>query len=97
MTTYQAQQGVFVGRPPCTCGAAFRLHAADGTCPTAYRPSDLAAAVADLRRLVGVAATSSDLFVARGNVQRLLGHRQGACAPLCEACDVLYATVEVTA
>lgn len=68
---YTPQEGVFVGRPPCTCGAAYRLHR-DGTCPRPYQPETLEIAVRELR----AAQASNDaarVFVARGNVQRLGG------------------------
>ena len=90
MTTYQPQPGIFVGRPPCHCGAAYRLHGNEGACPSPYRPDTLAVAIHDLRRAVAAADTSR-IFAARGDVQRLLGHRPGTCTPLCEGCDVLLA------
>lgn len=80
MSTYQAQPGVFAGRPPCArCGAAWRLHhrttirhADVRLCPEAYRPDTLEVA----QRELAAAEASGDqarIFVARGEVQRLAG------------------------
>lgn len=97
MTTYTAQPGVWPGAPPCHCGAARRLHVGVGApCPTAWRPDTLATAVVALRRAVGNADRDA-VFVARGDVQRQLGHRRASCTPLCEACDLLLSTTEVLA
>jgi hypothetical protein len=86
--TYQPQPGVHVGRPPCTCSAAYRLHhfAPGGVtrtlCPTQARlTSDLTAAVAELERRPGS-------FIYRGEVQRLMDHRP-AMADHCAACAAL--------
>lgn len=71
--TYRAQQGIFIGRPPCECGAAYRLHR-DGACPVPYRPPTIQSAERDLRD----AERSGDanrIFIARGEVQRLRGRR----------------------
>lgn len=87
MTTYSPQAGVHVGRPPCaTCGANYHLHRA-GTCPAAYRPDSLQAAVSALSAAQGrhdPAAT----FAARGDLQRLLGraHTWDGCIG-CQALD----------
>jgi hypothetical protein len=68
---YEAQDGVFVGRPPCVCGAAYRLH--DGQrCPSQYRPDTLKAALEDLEDAMS-GRDEARIFVARGNVQRLGG------------------------
>lgn len=73
--TYRAQSQVTAGRPPCAeCGAAFRLHLAGGACPVAYRPDTLEVA----RRELAAAESSGDqarIFIARGEVQRLIGRR----------------------
>lgn len=69
--SYTARQGVFMGKAPCTCGAAYRLHL-DGRCPTAYRPGSLEEAQRELAQ----AEASGDqqrVFVARGDLQRLQG------------------------
>lgn len=72
MTTYTAQTGPSVGRPPCAaCGAAYRLHR--GTlCPTAYRPDDLVTAYRELKAAY-YSGDQTRIFVARGNVQHLGG------------------------
>jgi hypothetical protein len=86
VSTYEPQEGVLAGRPPCRhCGAAFRLHrnpALDERpleqheprhpCPTAYRPGSLEEAQ---RELVAAEASgdANRIFVARGEVQRLAG------------------------
>lgn len=90
MTTYDPVPGVYVGRPPCVvCGAAYRLHRAGGStlvCPVAYRPATIAQALADLRGAM-TRDDANELFIARGEVQRLTGHRLGTCLPLCAGCS----------
>ena len=72
MTTYRAQEGVFVGRPPCAeCGANYHLHR-DGVCLAAWRPTT----PAEAQRELAAAEASGDptrVFVARGDLQRLEG------------------------
>lgn len=101
MTNYLPAPGVYVGRPPCSeCGAAYHLHgpahlsaaqraaaSVEGRlpCPSSWRPSHLEEALAQLRTANDPAA----IFTARGEVQRLLGHRPGTCLPLCSACEAL--------
>lgn len=113
MTTYQPQEGVHIGRPPCAnCGANFHLHhdaerhgshlpdrlclecerVGPPACPTPYRPGGLQAA-ADALRSAYRAGDANRVFAARGDLQRLLGHRAGTCLPLCEPCDLLLSTV----
>lgn len=76
MSTYTANPDhVGPGRPPCTCGAAYRLHL-EQRCPEPYRPGTLEAA----RRELEAAERSGDearVFVARGNLQRLEGRQPG--------------------
>jgi hypothetical protein len=76
MNGYQPAPGVWVGRAPClNCGAAYRLHRTpgwEGTCPEAYRP----AGIAEAEREMVLAERSGDearIFIARGNLQRLVG------------------------
>lgn len=82
MSTYMPNPDhVGAGRPPCTCGAAWRLHlptvSATGqwlACPEPYRPDTLEVA----RRELAAAEARGDeggIFVARGNLQRLEGRR----------------------
>lgn len=72
------------------CGARKALHL-DGSCPVAYRPDTLSAALDSLARAQG-AKDQAALFVARGEVQRLMAHTQHrhtsvtkAACPLCRA------------
>lgn len=72
----------------CVCGASRRAHNPETlACPTRWRPGNLEEAV----RQLDSAETSEARFTARGEVQRLLGHRPGTCTPLCQACDRLLA------
>ena len=87
MTTYRPAEGIFVGRPPCLCGAAFLLHgygslrmrlaqdkAGQLACPSIYRP----ATPDDAARELEAAQASGDparVFIARGDLQRLTGQR----------------------
>ena len=93
MTSYEPDPAIIgTAWPACVhCHAARRLHIA-GACPTAYRPGHLETATAALR----VALERRDqaaIWVARGDVQRLAGHRLGDCkvddSPLCYACALL--------
>jgi hypothetical protein len=84
MSTYAPQDVVGAGRPACArCGAAYRLHRATVNetgeqyllaCPEAYRPTTVEAAELEM----DAATRSGDparIFVARGNLQRLVGRR----------------------
>lgn len=79
--TYSPAEGIFIGRPPCgSCGANWHLHH-DGACPEPYRPSSLVAALGELADAVR-AGNPIRVFAARGEVQRLMGHRpqgEGHC------------------
>jgi len=74
MTMYEPQEGIHVGRPPCSqCGAAYRLHR-DGACPAAWRPTT----PAEAERELAAAEASGDaarVFVARGDLQRIRGRQ----------------------
>jgi hypothetical protein len=72
---YTPNPGVFVGRPPCAeCGAAYRLHEQDGTCPVAYRPGTMEEAERELMQ-AEASGDKARIFIARGDVQRLTGRR----------------------
>lgn len=82
MSTYEPQEGVLAGRPPCrNCGAAYRLHYPAGKrggmeCPTAYRPGTLAEARDQLDK-AEASGDANRIFVARGEVQRLASREEG--------------------
>lgn len=88
LTTYIATDDVGAGRPACArCGAAYGLHGPVGltrmqragmaargqlACPSPYRVDTLAAAQRELVR-AEASGDAARVFVARGDVQRLLG------------------------
>jgi hypothetical protein len=69
------------GRPPCECGAAYRLHRQVSeesergwrlVCPAPYRPDSIEAAQRELEE-AQASGDEARVFVARGNLQRLAG------------------------
>lgn len=83
-------------RTHCVCGAARVAHHPETlACPEAYRPGTMAEA---LRELAAAQASGNSVrvFSARGEVQRLLGHRTGTCWPLCAGYIALRSSKEAT-
>jgi succinate dehydrogenase/fumarate reductase-like Fe-S protein len=76
-----------------SCGAPRAAHDyTTAECPELYRPAVLADAVRELTA-ARAAERPDRVFAARGEVQRLLGHRPGTCTPMCLGCVALLEPV----
>lgn len=95
-TTWQPRSDM--PRYCANCYALQALHSmATGACPERYRPDTLAEAMRELAA-AQAAGQQGRIFAARGEVQRLAGHRIVDCPggtegqSLCAGCTVLAVT-----